>query len=400
PGRAWSLSPLFWKASEIPGVYAKEYYEYKLKVAPPAKYAALDFPVRVASDGNIALRGMGIIDGVQLKVGDRVLVKGQALAEENGIYTVSPGGWSRSFDANDNADFNTGSGKPIFVLVEEGRANKNTGWNLRDDTGNVTLGTTPLYFERTMVSVREMLIAGTYTFRSVPYQPFITLPILASLIDDSSSDGINIQVEYNQQNYIITLDTSSGGTGPALRAAQLNMALTQARPAQLNAKGEVEAVPNNSSTYNLAQAGFTFVTPGSDAKKWYRIEFARLKEVNGVVSRHTDRVGTFVDYGTPYALDSIVTAKGWDPIADINADASPGRITWREFKSAGPKNIFQVDFHADAVANLTMDLSIADKSSNVNLTIPRIFADFNLDWSTRAARARIEQAKQAATDQA
>jgi hypothetical protein len=75
-----------------------------------------------------------------------------------------------------------------------------------------------------MVSVREMLVAGAYTFRSVPYQPFITLPILASAIDQASGDSLTIQVEYDQQNYVITLDPSAGGTGAALRAAQLNQA--------------------------------------------------------------------------------------------------------------------------------------------------------------------------------
>ncbi|MFM7137940.1 MAG: hypothetical protein ACKO1M_12865, partial [Planctomycetota bacterium] len=400
PGTAWAYAPLFWQQSEIEGVYAKEYYEFKLKVAPPSRLDALDFPVRVATGGNVALRGMGIIDGVQVKVGDRVLVKNQSLAEENGVYTVSSGGWSRAFDANDNADFNTGSGKPMFVMVEEGRSNAGTGWNLLAETGNVTLGTTPLYYERTMVSIREPLPAGLYLTRLVPYEPFIVLPIRADLIDQNQAGGrINIQVEYDQQNYFVTLDTSTGGTGAALRAAQLNQALAQAVPARLNAAGDVEAVPGNTNTYNLGQAGFTFATPGEADKKWYRIQFARLKDVDDVVSRQATRSGTFVDYGTPADRTYIDTQKGWDPVADINADASPGRITWRELKSAGFKNTFQVDFHAEAVANLTMELSVGDTASSANLSIPRIFADFNLDWSTRAARARIDKAKADVKDQ-
>jgi hypothetical protein len=94
PGLA-HLLPVFWKESEIPGVYAKEYYDLKLKVAPPAKYEALDTPVRVATGANVGLSGMGIIDGVQVKAGDRVLVKHQAIPQQNGVYTVSPGAWSQ-----------------------------------------------------------------------------------------------------------------------------------------------------------------------------------------------------------------------------------------------------------------------------------------------------------------
>lgn len=47
-------------------------------------------PVRVASTANIAtLSGLLTIDGITLVAGDRVLLKDQTTASQNGIYTAS-----------------------------------------------------------------------------------------------------------------------------------------------------------------------------------------------------------------------------------------------------------------------------------------------------------------------
>src|SRR6056300_1298394 len=45
--------------------------------------------VKVATTGNIALSGTQTVDGVALSVGDRILVKDQTTASENGIYVVA-----------------------------------------------------------------------------------------------------------------------------------------------------------------------------------------------------------------------------------------------------------------------------------------------------------------------
>src|SRR5690606_26637671 len=56
--------------------------------------------VRVATTGNISLSGLQTIDGVVLGAGDRVLVKNQSNAAQNGIYVAVSGAWARSEDAN------------------------------------------------------------------------------------------------------------------------------------------------------------------------------------------------------------------------------------------------------------------------------------------------------------
>lgn len=56
--------------------------------------------VRVATTANITLSGTQTIDGVAVVAGDRVLVKDQTTASQNGIYVVAAGAWSRAADAN------------------------------------------------------------------------------------------------------------------------------------------------------------------------------------------------------------------------------------------------------------------------------------------------------------
>lgn len=50
-------------------------------------------PVKAATTANITLSGTQTIDGVSCLVGDRVLVKNQSTASQNGIYTVASGSW-------------------------------------------------------------------------------------------------------------------------------------------------------------------------------------------------------------------------------------------------------------------------------------------------------------------
>lgn len=56
--------------------------------------------VKAATTVNITLSGAQTVDGISCVAGDRVLVKNQTTASQNGIYTVATGAWTRSVDAN------------------------------------------------------------------------------------------------------------------------------------------------------------------------------------------------------------------------------------------------------------------------------------------------------------
>ncbi len=97
---------------------------------------------RAATTANLAaLSGLLTIDGVVLVAGDRVLVKDQTTGSQNGIYVAAAGAWSRSTDADDGMELNSG----VIVPVESGTVNADTQWMLTSD-GAITIGTTSLVF--------------------------------------------------------------------------------------------------------------------------------------------------------------------------------------------------------------------------------------------------------------
>ncbi|UST81465.1 phage tail protein [Pseudomonas siliginis] len=98
--------------------------------------------VRVATTANIALTGLQSIDGVALAVGDRVLVKNQNAAKDNGIWVAAAAGWSRAADADSNTEVTSA----LLVSVEQGATLADTRWQLITD-GAIVLGTTALVFQ-------------------------------------------------------------------------------------------------------------------------------------------------------------------------------------------------------------------------------------------------------------
>lgn len=100
------------------------------------------------------------IDGVTPSVADRILVKNEVSgnAPYNGIYVVTTVGdgstayvLTRSADANTSAEVTSG----MFVFIEEGTTNDNTGWVLTTNNP-ITLNTTALVFA-------QFSGAGTYS---------------------------------------------------------------------------------------------------------------------------------------------------------------------------------------------------------------------------------------------
>jgi hypothetical protein len=97
--------------------------------------------VRAASTANIAtLSGPMTLDGVALVAGDRVLVKDQTTAGQNGIYVVAAGAWTRSADADVWGELIS-----AYVFVESGTTNADMGYLATVDPGGA-LGTTAITF--------------------------------------------------------------------------------------------------------------------------------------------------------------------------------------------------------------------------------------------------------------
>jgi len=102
-------------------------------------------PVRAATTvagtlGSSFVNG-AVIDGYTLVTGDRILIKNQATASENGLYIVAPSGAPiRTTDADTSAEI-IGSA----VYVELGTTNASTQWT-NTNTSTITIGSTGITF--------------------------------------------------------------------------------------------------------------------------------------------------------------------------------------------------------------------------------------------------------------
>jgi hypothetical protein len=98
-------------------------------------------PARVASTANVAsIAGLLTVDGVTTVSGDRVLLKDQTTASQNGIWVVSGGAWVRATDADLGAKV---EGMAVFVL--EGTTNSDKAY-VCTTNAPIAVNTTPLTF--------------------------------------------------------------------------------------------------------------------------------------------------------------------------------------------------------------------------------------------------------------
>jgi len=118
--------------------------------------AAIKTPCIAGSTADLTLSGEQTIDGISLVTDDRVLVKDQSTATENGIYAVNTSTWSREPDFDGNFDVVEGT----IVPVSRGTANATTYWRITN-TGDITIGTTSLTFAVTSVLDSAILRDGS-----------------------------------------------------------------------------------------------------------------------------------------------------------------------------------------------------------------------------------------------
>jgi len=129
-----------------------------------------------ATTANITLSGLSTQAGGEwtgtLTAGDRILVKNQSTAANNGIYAAAAGAWTRTTDADTWNELVS-----AFVFVQDGATLADTGWVCTVNPGG-TLGVTA-------VTWAQFSGAGTYTAGTgltlTGTQFSLTSPVLASL---------------------------------------------------------------------------------------------------------------------------------------------------------------------------------------------------------------------------
>ena len=234
--------------------------------------------VRVATTANITLSGTQTVDGVSLLAGDRVLVKNQSTASQNGIYDVVNGGaWTRSSDADENAEVTSG----LFAFVEEGTTNNNTGWVLATENP-ITVGTTALAF--TQFSGTGETVAGAGLTKT------------GSTIDVETADSGRIVVNANDIDLAFH---GTAGTYNGLTVDAYGRVSSFSQPTTLAGYGITDAQPLDATLTALAgvatSADQLIYTTGSDAFAVTSLStFARsiLDDADAGATRTTLGLGT------------------------------------------------------------------------------------------------------------
>lgn len=142
------------------------------------------------------------IDGVTLATGDRVLVKNQSTASENGIYVVqSTGAAVRATDFDGTGEVSGGA----FTFVEEGTVNADAGFVVTSN-GAITVGTDAIEWA-------QFSGAGSITAGNGLTQSGSTINAVGTAGRISvSEDAIDIDTTYVGQATITTLGTIATGT--------------------------------------------------------------------------------------------------------------------------------------------------------------------------------------------
>lgn len=185
--------------------------------------------VRVASTANVnisnALENGDTLDGVTLATGDRVLLKDQSSATENGIYIVAASG-----AASRSSETGAQLANHAF-FVQEGTANGDKSWTITNDT--ITLGSTS-------ITVAQ-LSGGTTPTASTTTQGIVELATQAETIakSDTTRAVTPSGLADFTRKYSADISSSSGAT---VSAATHGLGATKALLVQLYEDGSPNTI--------------------------------------------------------------------------------------------------------------------------------------------------------------
>ena len=163
--------------------------------------------VKVATTANITLSGTQTIDGVAVSADERVLVKDQSTASQNGLYLCKASTWARTDDLAAGVD-----AAGAFAFVEQGTVNADNAFVCSSDKGSAVVGTNNLTFVQ--FSGAGQVIAGNGLDKSGN-----TLSL-----DLKSNGGLVIEstelaVDLGASSITNTLAIANGGTGATSASA-------------------------------------------------------------------------------------------------------------------------------------------------------------------------------------
>ena len=215
--------------------------------------------VRVASTAAISgfpdLSSAPTIDGITLQDGDRVLIKDESSASNNGIWVWNNLGsvFSRATDFDTNTEVTAGA----FTFVEEGSTHADSGWVVTTND-DITVGTTGITWSQ--FSGAGQITAGDGVQKSGNTLSVMLVP--TGGLDFATHAGKQkITANYSDANALGTLPVAKGGTGATTASAALaNLGYTGAT----NANNFTMNISNDGGSADAFASGSTLnITGGS-----------------------------------------------------------------------------------------------------------------------------------------
>jgi hypothetical protein len=204
--------------------------------------AATTAPINLASDLE---NGDTLDTDVTLATGDRVLVKNQSTASENGIYIVQASGAAvRATDFDSNAEVTPGA----FTFVEEGAVNADSGWVLTTN-GTINVGVTGLTWA--LFSVAGTILAGDGLTKTGNVLNVVGTSDRITV----NADSVDIASTYVGQSSITTLGTITTGVwnGTDVAVTDGGTGASDAATARTNLGIKTSAGAVTTSTSTLAR---------------------------------------------------------------------------------------------------------------------------------------------------
>jgi hypothetical protein len=275
--------------------------------------AATTAPINLA---NQLEAGDTLDTNVTLVAGDRVLVKDQSTASENGIYVVQASGAAvRATDFDSNAEVTPGA----FTFVEEGTLNADSGWVLTTN-GTINVGVTGLTWA--LFSVAGSIFAGDGLTKTGN-----TLNVVGTTDRISvSADAVDIASTYVGQSSITTLGTITtgvwngtdvavldGGTGASDAAsARTNLGIKTTAGAVTTSTSTLARIAKQGCAASSTGVSTTTVTHnfGTTDVNVQIYEVATGATVIGDVTRSNGDTLSVVLYGTIAANDYTIVVVG------------------------------------------------------------------------------------------
>lgn len=296
----------------------------------------------------LATGGLLTVDGVQTVAGDRVLVKDQSTASQNGIYVVAAGAWSRSTDADTSAEVTAG----MFTFVSEGTANADSGWVLSTNDA-ITLGSTSLTFVQ--FSGAGQVVAGDGLTKSGNTLNVVTANAARIVVNADSIDLATVSVTPNTGtpgiSHLQSVTVDAYGRVTETLTANVRSATT-------SVTGIVQLSDSISTTSSILAATPTAV------KSAYDLANAALPKSGGTM---TGKVTTGAG-GATYA-SVLLGVSAADPTSPVSGDLWNNTGAIKFYNGSATKTVAFLDSNITGTAgNVSGTVAVANGGTGATIT--------------------------------